>query len=333
MIRYKAADGWKRAQAARSAKASDFQYQVRYYVGRNVKYESAGKDANQAETLRRRIEHQESVKAEAVKAGVRIEPNQTRKTLAATAAEYIRDAELRNADEAALQARNVTEEFIRTVRKTYLDELTRNDVLGFHAALRKRGCGDRTVANKHNRLKSWFLFAGVDRTVLPPRPRYEEKLPTKYTSDEHSSILGAADPYMHLAIGLALKCGLRDQEIIFLEWADIDEDAKVVQVRGKEKYHFRVKDSEQRELPIPDDLLAELKSWKQAHGGKGLVLPTKSDRPNRKLLEHSNGWRGQPSSTAAGAVAVRARLRSARNGQCTSSGVLTPPSCCRTASI
>jgi integrase len=300
MIRYKAAHGWKRAQVSRGAngrikpghalvdgqavKVSDFQYQVRYYVGRDVKYQPAGKDANKAETLRRRIEHQESVKAEAEKAGVKVQVDETRKTLAGTAAAYIKDAEQRNANEAAAQAQNVTAEFIRMTRKTYLDEVTRDDILRFHAALRKRGCEDRTVANKHARLKSWLLFAGVDRTVLPPAPRYEEKLPTKYTSDELSSILGAADPYMHLAIGLALKCGLRDQEIMFLEWADIDEDAKVVQVRGKDKYGFKVKDSEQREVPIPDDLLAELKAWKQVHGGKGLVLPTKGGRPNDKFL-------------------------------------------------
>jgi integrase len=300
MVRYKAADGWKRAQAARGAngrikpgyalidgeavKVSGFQYQVRYYVKRDVKFASAGTDANQAETLRRRIEHQASVKAEAVKAGVKVQDDEVRKTLAGSSAEYIKDAEQRNANEAAAQARNVTEEFIKLTRKTYLDEITRNDVLRFHAALRKRGCEDRTVSNKHARLKSWLIFAGIDRTILPPAPKYEEKLPTIYTSDEISSITGAADSYMNLAIGLALKCGLRDQEITFLEWADIDEAAQVVQVRGKDKYRFKVKDSEQREVPIPDDLLTDLKAWKEKQGSKGLVLPTKSGRPNDKLL-------------------------------------------------
>lgn len=89
----------------------------------------------------------------------------------------------------------MTEEFIRTVRKTYLDEVNREDVLKFHTDLRKRGCEERTVAIKQTRLKSWLLFAGIDRTIVPSTPRYEEKLPNIYTSDEISSILGAADPY------------------------------------------------------------------------------------------------------------------------------------------
>ena len=95
---------------------------------------------------------------------------------------------------------------------------------------------------------------------------------------------GVADPYLSFAIGLTLKCGLREQELIHLEWPDIDEDAHVVRVRGKDEYGVRVKDSERREVPIPDDLLVELRAWKEAHGGKGLVLPTAGGRPNHKML-------------------------------------------------
>ena len=299
MIRFKA-DGWRRAPAARGAngrikpgyaliggeavKVADYQYQVRYYRNRDVKYQPAGTDAHKAETLRRRIELQESVKADADRVGVKVEVDQARKTLAATASAYIKDAQDRHANEAAAQSRSVTAEFIRATGRTYVDEVTRNDVLRFHAALRKRGCSDRTLSNKHARLKSWLLFAGADKAILPPPPRYEEKLPTIYTSDEISSLLDAADPYLSLAIELALKCGLREQEIVHLEWADIDEEARGVRVRGKEKYGFRVKDAEQREVPIPDDLLIELKTWKEKHGAKGLVLCTKGGQPNRKLL-------------------------------------------------
>lgn len=321
IARYKSADGtWKRAEALRSAngrirpgyvledgqprQVTDYLYQVRYYELRKLKYESAGRDAAEAEALRRRIEQRTTVKAAAKQAGVRLHDERRRKTLAQSASEYIRDAEQRNAREAALQARSVTSEFLRITGKTYVDELDRSDIFRFHRALARRGCSDRTIANKDARLRSWLMYAGVPKRdprlpeahqIMPRRPRYEEKLPTVYTSDEISSILGAADPYMSLAIGLALKCGLREQELTHLEWSDIDEDAQVVRIRGKEKYGFRIKDSEQREVPIPSDLLTELKKWKASHKGMVLVLGTPlpgrrsskqamRDRPNRKLL-------------------------------------------------
>ena len=308
-MRYKAADGsWKRAPAARAAngriktgfilkdggpvEVNDYLYQVRYYEQRSLKYQTAGRNAAQAETVRRQIEQRTGAKATAKRAGLKILEESNRKTLTAAAAAYVKEAEQRGANEAALQARSVTGEFLRTIRKIYIDEIERDDFYRFHAALRRRGCSDRTIANKDARLRSWLMFAGIPKRdprlpeaqqKMPPKPRYEEKLPTIYTRDEISSILGAADSYMSAVIGLALKCGLRDQELIYLEWPDIDEAAGVVRVRGKEKYGFKIKDAEQRDVPIPADLLLELKGWRKKHTKTSLVLGS-SGKPNRKML-------------------------------------------------
>jgi hypothetical protein len=84
----------------------------------------------------------------------------TRKSLLAAAMAYIKDAESRGAMEAA--ARGVRDEFLRVVRKTCVDEISRDDVFRFHEALRKRRCSDRTAANKHQRLTSWLRFAGIE---------------------------------------------------------------------------------------------------------------------------------------------------------------------------
>jgi hypothetical protein len=54
---------------------------------------------------------------------------------------------------------------------------------------------------------------------------------------------------------LALKLGLRDKEIQFAEFTDISWHESVFRVRGKLKYKFRVKDYEERDIPIPLDFL------------------------------------------------------------------------------
>lgn len=262
MIRYKKAEGWKRCPTVRGAngrirpgfalidgepaKVDRYYYEVRYYEDRQVQYENAGKNVSEAETLRQRIEHQSTAKAIAESAGLKVEAQETRKTLRGTAEEYIKDALGRQATEAAAQAKNVTDEFIKVARKTFIDEVTRNDVLRFHEALRKRGCQERTVSNKHARLVSWLRFAGTDKDLLPPKPKYEKQMPTVYSQDQISSILGAAGCRMCIVISLALKCGLRDQEIQHLEWSSIDFEMKVLLVRGNPQWGFKVKDSEQR---------------------------------------------------------------------------------------
>ncbi len=165
-----------------------------------------------------------------------------------------------------------------------MDEVSREDVLRFHEALRKCGCSDRTVPNKHARLVSWLRFGGLDKDTLPPAPRHEEELPTIYSRDEISSLLGAANEYIHLLIQVALKCGLRDQELMHLEYADINWEESTLRVQGKARWGFVVKDKEQRDVPIAADVLAELMAWKEKHEGKRLILGTESDQPNRKML-------------------------------------------------
>jgi integrase len=303
IIRFKAADRlWQRAPIAKSAngrirpgyaivggrpvQTDQFLYQVRCYENRQLKYRNAGKNASDAETLRRRIEAQTTVKADAVKAGLKVEANEDRRTISGSAAAYIRDAEQREAMEAAAQARSVTAEFSKLCRRTYVDEVTRDDIFRFHTALRKRGCAERTIANKHQRLTSWLRFAGIDASILPPTPKYEEALPTIYTSDEVSTLLGAASPYMHTAVLLGLKCGLRDQELMHVEFSDINASEKTLRVRGKPKWGFRVKTHEQRDIPMPDDVLTELLEWKKQRSGQTLILGTDRHNPNQKLLRN-----------------------------------------------
>lgn len=221
---------------------------------------------------------------EAFKVGVQVIVEPGRKTLAVSAAGYIRDAELRGAMEAAAQARVVTEEFRRAVGKTFVDEITRDDILRYHNWRRKQNYEDRTVANKHNRAKSWLLFAGIDRKILPPTPKYEKKLPTMYSTDEIKAILDAADDYMRLAILVAMKCGLSDQELMHLERSDINWERRVIRICGKPKFGSKVEDSKQRDIPVPKDLLEELRERQKVHGKESLVLPRRDGNPNTKLL-------------------------------------------------
>jgi len=259
-------------------------YEIRLYRNRQPKYIPAGRDASDAEVERIRQEKLSSARAKAADAGLRVQEEEQRKRLRTLAADYIEDCEMRQAHEAAAQARLVTDQFIASCKKTYLDEITRKDVLNFHVALRARRCSSRTVANKHSRLKSWFLFSGIDKEIIPPTPKYDEELPTVYTRDEISSILAAADPYLHLAVSLAYKCGLREQELTHCEFRDINFEDRVLRVRSKPGYKFTIKDSEERDVPVPSDLLEELKEWKSTHEDRELILPNRTGKPNTKLL-------------------------------------------------
>jgi integrase len=305
MIRYKAEDGsWKRAHPARAANGrlrngtamiggvptpvEQFCYQVRHYEDRKTKWTTVGANAADAEAQRLTIQQQVSIRAAAPEANMVVVEGPQRRTLKETAAEFVRMKEESHRLESAMKARMVAEEFIQVVKKTYVDEIKPTDFAKFHSALFKRGLSDRTVSNKHGHLSSWLVYGGIDKSIITPAPRYEETLPTIYERDQITTLLGEADPYMTMVINIAWKCGLRDQELMYLEFSDINQHEHTLRVQGKKEYGFKVKDSEQRDIPLMDDLLDDLKAWKKSHPKQSLVLAL-NGKPNthlRRMLQH-----------------------------------------------
>ena len=205
--------------------------------------------------------------------------------LKSAAKEYIKDCEQRKASEAAEQARLVLREFLPLCKGiTYTRGVNREHVFAFHKALRVRGCEPRTIANKHARLRSFFRFCKVDLSFMPPAPKYEKKLPTIYSAAEVKAIRAAADPYMRLVIDMALKLGLREQELVYACWTDIDKDQTAFRVQGKPRLGFTVKDKEERDIPLPADLLTMLSEWHKKRPNSTLIVGTGSDKPNTHLL-------------------------------------------------
>jgi len=205
------------------------------------------------------------------------------------AAAYVADLGAQQVSEAQQHARLVLKEFLPLCQSApYVRFVTRDHLLAYHTALRKREQSARTIHNKDARVRSWLRWCGVDLKALrlPPKPSFEDPLPEIYTPSELTGILEAADPYMRIVIGLALKLGLREQEIQYAEWSDIDWHHSTFRVQGKKRLHwtFAVKDKAQRLLPIPTDLKAELKHWHKTRPDTQLIVGNENDRPEGHLL-------------------------------------------------
>jgi integrase len=89
---------------------------------------------------------------------------------------------------------------------------------------------------------------------------------------------------MRMCILLGLKCGLRDQELQHVEFRDISFESKTLKVRAKPQWGFMVKTWEQRDIPVPSDVLEEIKAWQLGRPGQTLILGTNNRHPNSKLL-------------------------------------------------
>jgi integrase len=127
-------------------------------------------------------------------------------------------------------------------------------------------------------------FGGIDPKVMPPPPGYEKSLPTVYEPNDAGALLRSTEGRLHLVLSVALMCGLREQELMHLQWSDINQRERTLRVRGKQEWAFRVKDSEQRDVPIPDALFEKLKTWHEEHREQALLFPAPSGKPDGHLL-------------------------------------------------
>ena len=70
------------------------------------------------------------------------------------------------------------------------------------------------------------------------------------------------------------------------EWDDIDRHHKTFRVQGKvrKQWQFAVKDKEQRDVPIPADLLQSLTAWHHTRPDTQLIVGNDENKPEGHLL-------------------------------------------------
>jgi integrase len=258
-------------------------YELRYYVERQPKYEPAGEVVSEALALLARFERNMRAQSAAEDAGIVLPTPPDRVVLLPAIEEMVQDAIRRQAPESAEMGGRIMREFVGITHYTYGDEITRDGVFGWHSTLRKKGNAERTINLKHARLLSFFRHAKLDTTVLPPAPKYEKTLPTVYDPGDVGDLLGKCDAKLNLVLSVAMQCGLREQELMHLTNSDIDYRSKTLRVRGKVKWGFKVKDSEQRDVAVPDTLLSRLKDWQEEQGAE-LLFGTSGGKPDGHLL-------------------------------------------------
>jgi integrase len=268
-------------------KFDQFRYELSQYRGDQKVYTPAGTDAAEAFNLLKREQNAVHVREQAKLAGIAVVADEKRKQLRKAADEFIQRAKDRGTMEAALIYEKVLDDFICTASKQgvqFVDEVTEATLLRFQGWLRETGASDRTVFNRHNNVCALLRWAGLDKKHFGPKPTFEKKLPRAYSRDEVSSLLGAANEYTTVMLDVMRMAGLREQEAMYLQWADIDLKRAILHVRSKPDDGFEIKDREQRDIPMPAELATTLRKWKERRKGTTWVLGTRNDRPNTKML-------------------------------------------------
>ncbi len=263
-------------------------YALRFCKGPKPVFEALkGISPAEAEAKRRKKEAQLSVVVAAEKVDLKIEPaDPQRKTLSAQLKQFVADTIDRGSFEAADVYKLACDEFLEVTAKQYADELVSDDIIRFQKALAGRGMSTRTVSNRHSSVKAFLRYCGFDTKELPKPPKYDKTMPEIYTDRELNALFDAVtSPRESLLYRLLLQTGVREQEAMYLEWGDVHAETKVLKLRSKVKrWGFRLKDFEERELPLSDELLERLAIYKREHAGSSVLIFPKDGRPDGHLL-------------------------------------------------
>jgi integrase len=261
-------------------------YELRFYQGAKPVYRNVGNNAQDA-LQERDKEAQLLVARDAATAGGAILVEEAGRILLSRSADkFVQAAVDRDALVVAKSYRLAVDEFLAVTGRRYADQVTADDVAAHQTALRKRGASPRTIHNRHSLVKAFLTYCGVSAAVKGKgAPKYDKTLPEIFESQDLNPFYASlSDPYHLLIFNLLLKTGLREQEAMYLEWADISAPTKTLTIHSKPELGFRIKDKEERSVPVPDDLLKMLKKFKMDNPDKRFVIGNGKDRPEIHLL-------------------------------------------------
>jgi len=272
-------------------------YVLRHYEGRQLVWtrlrNAAGDDVSPSEAMAALTlaAKKAKVSRDATAAGVEIaDENPERASISATIKRFVDAASARGAHEAAEVYQRSMDEFMETCKKTFVDELSHDDVVAFHKAMQSKKRSDRTIHNRHMHLRAFLLFAGIRgddlKVVAGKKPRYEKQLVDIFEPAELDAFFGQAvkSDFDRLLFDVLLETGLREREAAHLEWADIKSERGVLKVESKPRWGHKVKDAEEREIPLSDVMVKRLKEYRKLHPGVSLVFGKDGDIPDGHLL-------------------------------------------------
>lgn len=247
---------------------------------------SVGKDAQDAAARRQRKE----AELHALNNGVSVLPENGdgQRTVAAAVAQFLEETELTKKPKTLAAYTTALNYFTESCRKLYLQEIERHDLLKFSSFLRdEKKQSPRSVYNKFETVMAFLKANGIRGLVgKNDWPRYTEEEPEMYEQEELNRLFKTCSDEERLWFEFFLMTGMREQEVMYTYWSDVNFAASTVRVSHKPDRNWTPKAYKEREIPIPAKLVKKLKVWKRNSDRTcNLLFPTSGCNPKLDFLD------------------------------------------------
>ncbi len=247
---------------------------------------SVGKDAQDAAARRQRKE----AELNALNNGVSVLPENGsgHKTVAAAVASFLEETELTKKPKTVAAYTTALNYFTESCHKLYLHEIDRHDLLKFSGFLRdEKKQSPRSTYNKFETVMTFLKANGIRGLVgKNDWPRYTEEEPEIYEREELDRLFKVCNEGERLWFEFFLMTGMREQEVMYAYWSDLNLPAHTVRVSHKPDHNWTPKAYKEREIPIPEKLARNLKAWKVTSDKTcRLLFPTAGCKPKLDFLD------------------------------------------------
>ena len=260
LVRYgKTTNGWKRGTliAAKNGRTkpdamivsgvevsipADSQYQIRYYDGAKVKYQSVGTDYEAAKTtLEKYTASRQRESADEALGIIKPEVAEAEKTLEVLLDEFLAAKKSPSLDLSTDSIHLYTStlpEFVRVSGKQYAKDITCADVVRFMDSVKRDGYAVKTCTIKYVAVRGFLKYCGVNVAKVIDQATHR-RLAVKvegntdpYTQAELDKLFAVCNDYYRTVFTFLLSTGMRYREANHITWADIDWQRGIINVRG-----------------------------------------------------------------------------------------------------
>jgi len=316
LIRYaKTGNGWRRGAVVigksgrlkpdymmlggREVHCPEGRYQLIRYEGTKPIYTDLGNDATDALARYRAEESKASAKVAAMTAGLElVDDGGTRKTLRQYVADFLamHRALPHRSDDSVSVYTAITALFLEVctaIGSRYPEDVSKENVIRFYAAMCDKQWDERTRANRYMSLRGFLRYCEIDPKKLIDKgthallKKYTKRKPNNYTPEVVEKLIAAStDENRALLWDFAYKTGLRDSELRMVTRYDLhglDGDNPTLHVKERDEYG-RIKDAEERIVELHPSLVPRLRAWLRENPKRVLLFGTVNDRPDTKML-------------------------------------------------
>ena len=157
------------------------------------------------------------------------------RSVAAAVAEFLDETKLTKNSKTLAAYSTALAYFVESCHKLNLEEIDRKDLLKFPAFLRdEKDQAPRSVYNKFENVMAFLKAHGIRGLVgKNDWPRFTEEEPEIYEQEELNKLFAKCGAEERLWYEFFLMTGMREQEVMYTYWSDVNFTASTVRVSHK----------------------------------------------------------------------------------------------------